>query len=296
RTPIGVPVPASPSATARTVPSPPAAMTTDAPCSSACRTWPPPGSSTVVSSHSGSASPDSAATSVTSARSRAPSVPLDGLKTTAGGPLGRSPRAGSGSSWEKDGVRRRSARQATRPTVRPATAMTSAMIATHCSQPTSAPYWLSVRGAQRRRWAGGWTAAGQGPPSGRLVLGVEARDALAARPHADLAGVEGADRVHVGADVPGHRQRGSEPRRHGAAVDEAERHGHPGLPRDPVEAGLPVPHRGAGALGRDDEVGRAALAHLADDLVDQPTGVVAVDRDAPERAHERPERPLEQAV
>ena len=53
-TPIGRSEATMVSATARTVPSPPAATTMSAPSSSACRAWPLPGSSTVVSYQSGS--------------------------------------------------------------------------------------------------------------------------------------------------------------------------------------------------------------------------------------------------
>ena len=55
--PIGVSVPTSAAATARTVPSPPSGQTIVTPCSTAWRACPVPGSSTVVSIHSGCAQP-----------------------------------------------------------------------------------------------------------------------------------------------------------------------------------------------------------------------------------------------
>ena len=67
-------VPRSPSATARTVPSPPAASTTSTPSSTAVRACPAPGSSTVVSIHSDSAQPCSDSAAATAVRRASPSI------------------------------------------------------------------------------------------------------------------------------------------------------------------------------------------------------------------------------
>ena len=85
----GMPLPASPSATIRTVPSPPAAMTRSSPASRGGRAViDRPGSSSVVSSHSGSAQPVSRSRLVMA--SRKPSDTLMGLATPRSGvALGR---------------------------------------------------------------------------------------------------------------------------------------------------------------------------------------------------------------
>ena len=109
-------------------------MTTDAPRSSASRVWPRPGSSTVVSNHSGSGMPTSVAVWVTRARS-ARASPLQGLKTTAGGPpRGSSAAFSAGPGSANDGVRRRTARQVTSPSTTATSASTRAATATHASQ------------------------------------------------------------------------------------------------------------------------------------------------------------------
>ena len=82
RMPSSTSVPMRASATARTVPSPPPAMTTSTPASTASRAGPRPGSSTVVSRMSGSCQPHSRLTSAR--RRRAWSAPVFvGLRTSA---------------------------------------------------------------------------------------------------------------------------------------------------------------------------------------------------------------------
>ena len=71
---MGTSLPRSPSATDRMVPSPPAASTTDAPCSTASRACPVPGSCTLVSYHRVSPYLATAAAAVTTDLSRASST------------------------------------------------------------------------------------------------------------------------------------------------------------------------------------------------------------------------------
>ncbi len=82
--PSAVPDPARICATFRIVPSPPQASTTSAPAANAVLACPIPGSSTLVSSHSGAAQPSSVHTRVMSACTGARSANLLGLTTTAG--------------------------------------------------------------------------------------------------------------------------------------------------------------------------------------------------------------------
>ena len=86
------PDPAIPAATARTVPSPPAAITTAAPRETASTAWPAPGSSRVVSNQWGGPAPRSIAARSTSARNAAGSSCFDGFMTIQGR---SSPSAGS---------------------------------------------------------------------------------------------------------------------------------------------------------------------------------------------------------
>ncbi len=80
---IGMADPARPDAHAVTVPSPPVAMTTSAPASAAALAWPWPGSSGVVSSHSGSAQPCSVMAPQSQERNGPMSSNFVGLTTTA---------------------------------------------------------------------------------------------------------------------------------------------------------------------------------------------------------------------
>ena len=90
RRPMGVSVPTSAAATARTVPSPPNGQTSAAPSRTACRAWPVPGSWAVVWTHSGSAQPAARQLLVTCARTEPRSPNLVGLTMMAATRLGAS--------------------------------------------------------------------------------------------------------------------------------------------------------------------------------------------------------------
>ena len=79
--PRGVVVPTSPWATARTVPSPPSEHTSCAPCSTAARAWPRPGSATVVSAQIGEPQPCARHTSSICTRNESRSVNFVGFTT-----------------------------------------------------------------------------------------------------------------------------------------------------------------------------------------------------------------------
>ncbi len=119
--PIATRVPASTSATERTVPSPPHASTTSAPRATASRACPVPGSATVVSNHSGSCQPSSVHTVVT--RARVSGSMCIGLATTAGS--GRS----AGSAVRDSGSGRARSRRPT--TTARATSTSTATARTH---------------------------------------------------------------------------------------------------------------------------------------------------------------------
>src|SRR6185436_11584855 len=68
-----------------------------------------------------------------------------------------------------------------------------------------------------------------------------------------LVGVEGADLVHVGRDIPGRHERRTESQCASRAVDETHTDRQACLLGDPVETGLPVVNLPAGALGGDDQ-------------------------------------------
>ena len=113
------------SATARTVPSPPRAHTRSTPADSAWRVWPRPGSSAVVSSHSGSAQPRAVHVLVTCRLAAAASANLVGLTTTA---TRRRPDPCSAAFGSSSGPLRRSRTTAasdSRPTAATASTMTS---------------------------------------------------------------------------------------------------------------------------------------------------------------------------